>query len=332
LTLADTLRPPSALDPTEPAYKDWLHLNLADHSSGAIGLVNLSLHGAPSDERSRAVGAALLHVPSEGWIGNVEVCGLDEAVIGHSSVALPAMAMALADDDQVLASVDLPHDRLRLDLAAAPLSPPLDIELPVPLGPGWISWRVVPRLSLEGTAVAGGVTLDVAATSAYHDHNWGRWHWGDDLGWEWGCLLAEAPGPAFVVSRTTDRAHAVGSPPMLVVDDGGRRRSFLGGSLELVLDGVLDVEPRRLPGSMAALHQDRGAPRVPARLTVRADDGRARVRLDFRARAFAQLVTADPIRRGYGFLHELVGEFEYTYRSGSRLAEGVGLGVVEYVD
>jgi hypothetical protein len=28
----------------------------------------------------------------------------------------------------------------------------------------------------------------------YHDHNWGRWHWGQDLGWEWGCFLPPAPG------------------------------------------------------------------------------------------------------------------------------------------
>jgi hypothetical protein len=332
LTFPDTLRPPSALDPTAGAYKDWLHLNLLDHASGAVGLVNVSLHGAPTDPRARAVGTALLHVPSQGWIGNVEVCGIDEADLGQASIGLRGVALALATDGDVLASVDLPDDDLRLDLTAAQLAPALDIELPVPLGPGWISWRVVPRLSLEGSVIAAGVTLDVGAMSAYHDHNWGRWHWGDDLGWEWAGLVAAEAGPVFVVSRTTDRAHTVASQPMLMVEADGRRRSFLGATVELALEGVLDAEPRRLPGAMAALHPDRAAPRVPARLKVRADDGRSLVRLDFRARAFAQLVTADPSRRGYGFLHELVGEFDYVYRAGGRRAEGSGLGVVEYVD
>jgi hypothetical protein len=332
LIFPDTLRPPTALDPTAAAYKDWLHLNLLDHSSGTVGLVNVSLHGAPTDPRSRAVGTALLHVPAQGWIGNVEVWGIDEADLGPASVGLPGVALALASDGAVLASVGLPDDELRLDLTAAPAAPPLDIELPIPLGPGWISWRVVPRLSVEGTVVAAGVALDTGAMSAYHDHNWGRWHWGDDLGWEWGCLIAAAPGPSFVVSRTTDRTHRVGSQPMLMVEADGRRRSFLGATVELAVEGILDAEPRRLPGSMAALHADRATPRVPARLTVRADDGRSLVRLDFRARAFTQLVTADPSRRGYGFLHELVGEFEYLYRMGGRRGEGVGLAVVEYVD
>ena len=58
-----------------------------------------------------------------------------------------------------------------------------------------------------GEATVGGRRLDLAAASAYHDHNWGRWHWGDDLGWDWGAFLTPAPGPAIVLVRTTNREH-----------------------------------------------------------------------------------------------------------------------------
>jgi hypothetical protein len=330
VTPVDTLRPPLPLDASAAAYKDWLHLNLLDHRSGAIGLVNASLHGSPEDARSRAGGAALLHLPGDGWIGNVETLGIAEANVGRTSIALEQIAVAV-DGERVLASARMPRDGLALDLTATAASDELDVELRLPLGSGWISWYAVPVLAVAGSATVAGRSLDLSQATAYHDHNWGRWHWGDDLGWEWGCF-ASASGLAFVLSRTTDRAHRHTSRPLLVVQGRARRRVFAGRPVALAFDGLLEAEPRRLPGSLAALHGDRAAPRLPARLHVRADDGADHVELEFRARACAQLIAADPAARGYGFVHELVGEFAFASRLRGEGREGTGLAVVEYVD
>jgi hypothetical protein len=325
-----SLRPPSSLETSSAAYKDWLHLNLFDHASGAIGLVNASLHGSPEDARSRAIGASLLHLPGGDWIGNVEVLGLADANIGRSSIALEQVAVAV-DGERVLASARMSRDGLLLDVTATAGSGELDVELRLPLGSGWISWYAIPVLSVRGTAAIDGRELDLADATAYHDHNWGRWHWGDDLGWEWGCF-ASASGRAFVLSRTTDRGHRVTSRPLLVAQDGHRRAVFAGRAVELRFEGLLEAEPRRLPGAFAALHGDRAAPRLPARLHVRADDSADRVELEFRARASAQLIAADPAERGYGFVHELVGEFSAVSRVRGVEREETGLAVVEYVD
>jgi hypothetical protein len=56
------------------------------------------------------------------------------------------------------------------------------------------------------------------------------------------------------------------------------------------------------------------------------------VRVEFEARAVAQLLASDPSQPGCGFIHELVGEFEYASRLEGEEASGTGLGVVEYVD
>ena len=334
MTPVDSLRPPSRLDAHAAAYKDWLHLNLLDFDSRAVGLVNASLHGSPEDARSRAVGAALVHVPGEGWIGNVESLGLAEANVGAASIALERVAVAVdGRRGEVLASAVLPQAGLVVDLTASASARDLDVELRLPLGArGWISWYAVPRLSVRGSVVVAGRRLDLDRATAYHDHNWGRWHWGDDLGWEWGCFAAET-GPTFVLSRTSDRAHARTSRPLLVVQGAGRkRRTFAGRTVDVRLEGRLAAEPRRLPGTLAALHQDRAAPRLPGRVTVRCDDGADRVELEFRPRACAQLIAADPIERGYGFVHELVGELSYVSRVQGQTGEGTGLGVFEYVD
>jgi hypothetical protein len=325
------LRPPPAVDPTASAYKDWLHVNLLDHRSGTIGLVNVSLHGDPADPPSRAVGTALLHVPGAGWAGNTEIVGFDDASVGVASIALEHVAIAV-ERDEVLVSAQLPDDDVALELTASFAAPAVFAEQPLPFGTGWIAWFGIPRLRARGSGRVGGVELDVGAASVYHDHNWGRWHWGDDFGWEWGCFLPSAPAPAFVLSRVTDRRHARSDPALFVTYSGARRRWFLGPSLTVSWTGTLAAEPRRLPGAVAALHHDRAAPRVPAAVAIVADDGIDRVELDFEGRAVAQIIAADPARPGYGFIHEVIGQFRYTGRLGGEDWHGTGLAVVEYVD
>ena len=330
----DALRPPLPTDPTAEAYKDWLHLNVFDHASGAIGLFSASLHGAPGDARARAIGAALVHLPALGWVGNVEVGALDDAAVGEHSIAMERLAVAVdAPSDRVLVSAQYPDDGLVASLAVRGRARALDIEARLPFGPGWISWFVEPRLSLDGSLALRDRKLDLAGGVGYHDHNWGRWHWGDDVGWEWGALVAAEPGPTIVVTRTTDRAHRHSGEPMLMVEDAGRRTRFRAGAVEFRLEGRYEGPPlRRLPGALAALHQDRARPRLPGRVHVVADDGLERVDLEFLPRAAAQLIAGDPVRRGYGFVHELVGEFTARLRLARGDRSVRGLGVFEYVD
>lgn len=333
MIIADGLRPPAAFDPSAPAYKDWLHLVVLDHRSGVAGLVNVSLHGAPADPRSRAIGTALFHLPDEGWVGNVEVRGLSEAAIGPTSIGLEQIALAVdGARGAVHASVRQPGDGLGLDLVADALVRPMPREQPQPLGSGWVAWYVVPRLRGRGRATVAGRPIDLGQASAYYDHNWGRWHWGQDLGWEWGCFLAPAPGPAFFLSRLTDRAHRSGSRVLHVAYPDGRQRTFAGPAVERTHRGLLEAFPRRLPGVLAALHSDLAAPRLERSLLLRADDGTDRVEIRFTARAAAQIIAGDPVEPGYGFVHELVGEFEFAARIGGSEEAGAGLAVVEHVD
>jgi hypothetical protein len=331
--LLDHLRPPVALDPAATAYKDWLHLNLFDHLSGMVGMVNVSLHGAPEDPRSRAVGTALVHDPDFGWIGNLDVEPMADARIGTDSVALRHVALAVTSRrGTVSASARFPDEALDLRLVASPDSTPISMDRRMPVGQGWISWYVVPRLRLDGEIEMAGRRVAMRSAWAYHDHNWGRWHWGDDLGWEWGTFVTAAAGATFVVIRSTNRSHGTVDEPLLVFQTEGQRRIFTGRSVRISLDGLLEADLRRLPGAMAALHQDRVGHRLPARVEVEADDGVDRVSIHFVSRAAAQVVAADPIVRGYAFIHEIVGEFSVSGTVRGERLMGKGLGVFEYVD
>jgi hypothetical protein len=331
--ITDTLRPPPLLDPTAAAYKDWLHLNVFDHESGCIGIFNASLHGSPSDPRSRALGAALVHVPDVGWVGNIEIAALEDASIGTNSIALERVALGTDPfAGSVLASARLLADGLEAGITATAAARPIEFEQRLPFGSGWMSWYVVPRLTVQGGLLSGERRLDLSHATAYHDHNWGRWFWGDDVGWEWGACVATDPAITLVVSRATDRAHRATTGTTLVCDAGGERRSFGSAAVRIGYEGRLQHPLRRVPGALAALHQDRIAPWLPALIHVRADDGVDRIELEFVPRAAAQLIAGDPARRGYGFIHQMAGAFDATLRLGGRSLHAQGLAVFEYVD
>lgn len=327
----DFLRPPTPFDATQSAYKDWLHLNFFDSGQGIAGLVNGSIHGSPTDPTSRVIGAALVHTPS-GWAGNVAVRGIADAVIGLASVAVDEVAIGIRHADGLVeVSVQQPDSGLVLEGVATPASAPLRIEHRLPFGSGWISWSVVPSLLFSGTARVAERTLDLVEAPAYHDHNWGRWHWGDDVGWEWTVLPGGQDGPTLVFARTTDRTHSTYGEALLTLDYRDRRLFFTGESIDVEFEGWFAGRLRRVPGALAALHSDRVRPRLPERILLRARDGFDEVEVDFRTTGGAQLIAGDPVAPGYGFLHELMGSYALEGRVDGRSFSSKGTGVFEYV-
>jgi hypothetical protein len=330
MTPADVLRPPSTNDPTANAYKDWLHLNVFDFERGNVAILNASLHGAPDDSRSLAVGVGLVRHPERGWIGEIETGPLADAAVGRAGIGLGNMAIAIARNN-VLARERASFAPIEIDLDANPVAHPIDSGERFPFGTGWIGWRAIPRLEVSGRYAIAERPIDLDRSAAYHDHNWGRWFWGDDIGWEWGAFLTPR-GPSFVFTVVTNRSHQHRGPATLTLDDGARRRTWTGSQLHLQLSGRLEHLDRRLPGALAALHQDRAHPSLPRSIAVEADDGFDRAVLQIEVESAVQLITADPIARGYSFIHEMVGDFFYRTNIGGRAREGWGLGVFEYVD
>lgn len=329
----DGLRPPGSADPDRALYKDWLHLNLLDPASEAIGMVNVALHGDPLDPRARAIGTALVHLPGLGWVGNAESAPLQEVDVSEAHVGLKSVGLGLVRrSNAVLASVRMAEHGLTLDVQATVAEGPSSAFWKGPLGAGWIAWHAIPRLTVRGNATVAGRSLDLGRTVAYHDHNWGRWRWGDDLGWEWGCFVSGEDDSTVVLGRTTDREHSPGQTPVLTVHAGGRRRTFAGASVRVEYAGRLAPPPLRLPGALAALHGDRALPRLPAQVSIAADDGRDHIALTFTPRAAAQVIVAEVHAPGYGFIHELPGSFRARGEVAGREIALTGLGVYEHGD
>jgi hypothetical protein len=330
--LVDRLRSPSPLDLTAAAYKDWLHVNLFDFERDHVALVNVSLHGDPDDARSLAAGAVLHGDVGDGWRGHVEVVAAHDARLAEGEIAVADVAAVALEpvSGGVSFRGRLPGGGVDIQATAAPSALPIVAEEPTPFGSGWIAWRATARLTVTGRLRADGLIRPLDDMAVYHDHNWGRWFWGDDVGWEWGAFLA-ADGAAFVTTRPTDRAHREGATA-LRAHVGADRRSFHPRTVEARLAGRLESRPVRVSGAMAALHSARAWPALPAGVAIVADDGYDRVELEASLAHAAQLVVAEPARPGYTFIHELLGRFTYRARLGGVETAGDGLVAFEYVD
>lgn len=332
---SDTLRPPFSFDSSASAYKDWLHLNFVDPASETVGLVNVSLHGSPWDDRARSMGTLLLNSPERGWVSHVEIMAYSEANIGPSGIGLRDVALAIdARNGAIHVSTVGTSNPFHSRIVAEPASRSLAVEQEMPLGSGWISWYLVPRMRVSGAwSIANQATM-LKDIPAYHDHNWGRWHWGDDFGWEWGCFLADPQrptAPSLVFARTTDRSHHRRSSPFLLADLGTTRRQFPADSIKVNLAGEFSGALHRVPGAMAALHQEMAEPTLPESVDLIAMQGADRVHIWFVARAAAQFITADPVVRGYGFIHEVVGKYSCVGSLAGSNFESQGYAVFEYV-
>jgi hypothetical protein len=119
---------------------------------------------------------------------------------------------------------------------------------------------------------------------------------------------------------------------MLTVRAGQVRRTFIGPAIQVDLStgGLPGV--RRLPGALAALHQDRLTPMVPTSLRIVANNGVDDVAIEFVADGATQVVAADPMVHGYGFIHEIAGRFTARGRVGGVDLSSTGLAVIEHVD
>lgn len=356
MTSSDALRPPAPAEPRAHLAKDWLHLNVFDHSTGITGLVNASLHGAPGDPRALAAGSALFWEPGHGWTGDARAVPITEASIGPASVAFDWLGIAVAErTGSVAASVRLPGE-LGLTLSADPVSTPVEVDARTPFGSGWVSWYIVPRLAVSGWLRLGaGGPLDLGQASAYHDHNWGRWRWGEDIGWEWGVCHAPGPGrwagsghgsgskpghapvhargggAVLEWTRATDRAHRSGKPSLMVLTEG-RRHVYRGRSLTVSRSGRLGPPSPRLPGALAALHSDRRRPSLPRRMRVEMDNGVDWLDLGVSFGGATQLIVPEHSRPGVTFIHELAGTFTCAGRIGGSALEVAGLAMFEHVD
>lgn len=312
----EALRIPLGRSESPTDWKDWYHFVLLDLDGGARVLANIALSGG--GDRKEIQSTLLARGP---WGGLSEPVTFGGAVSQpwpeHAVAAHPVTVSASGVDlryvpQQFDLSMHPRRSGIELDLQARPTAAPLLVTEAAPFGSGHIGWGLVPGLATVGELKVSGVSHSIDQRwFCYQDHNFGRFRWGEDIGWEW--LVAHGRSSAggsltLVLDIRTNRQHdEQGMRYLFVCIDGALRKLFLGPALVVKWSWSPAPElPLRIPGAMATVFSDRTV-RTPISLELHAADERDDLRLRVDFDAFTELVIPDNEKTQYTRIGEASG-------------------------
>ena len=331
---SDFLRAPVLATARPQGFKEWHHFVI--HGRGFRLLINFSL----TDEafgagQVRLVPRVIVIAHDEKWHGAIErfdgqaldvSADLGELTIGDNRMAV------LPDGYRV--SIDLPDNGIRGELHFVSASKPFVVNNQ-PVGDGRMCWLFVPRLRAEGWLRIYDREHRIDGDLAYHDHNWGRFWWGDDFGWTWGTILpAEQGNPwSMVFLQMTDRRRLrCLSQAVYVWHHDEPAAIFRHAAVQTRSQGLLGrAADCTLPPPMRLL-LDGEVPGVPERVEITATRAGDRVHAAFRSQSYARLAQPSELRLDRStVLCETCGSARASGTIGGQDIDFVGTGVFEFL-
>jgi hypothetical protein len=167
---------------------------------------------------------------------------------------------------------------------------------------------------------------------AYHDHNWGRFSWGENFAWEWGIVLAhETSTWSLVYYRITDRGrHNTVAQGALLWRDDRHCRTFRDGQVAIGSRGWLRIGGcLRVPRIMSLAIPGTAAD-IPGRLEVRARDENDDLEMAIDLTDGAQIGVPNDTDEGMTTISECRGVATVSGRVRGRSMRFQGPAVVEF--
>ncbi|MGZ4582950.1 MAG: hypothetical protein ACXVYI_01090 [Mycobacterium sp.] len=298
LASSDFLRAPVLANARPEGFKEWHHFVV--HARDFKLLINFSLSNEVFGADEVRLAPRVIVIVHDGkWTGAIErfdgralniSADLGELTVGGNRMTV------LPDGYRV--AIDLPDRGIRGELHFASASRPFVVNNQ-PVGDGRMCWLFVPRLRAEGWLRIGSREHHMQADLAYHDHNWGRFWWGDDFGWTWGTILPTAQGNpwSMVFLQMTDRSRlSCLSQALYVWHHDEPAAIFRHAAVRTRSDGPLGrAADCTLPPVMRLL-LDGDVPGVPERIEITATRASDRVHAEFRSESYARLAQPSEVR------------------------------------
>ena len=322
LKYLDSFHLPTFLDPSVNDYKEWYHFIFYDPIKDLFGFLNFSLVGNPYNSSKGAGGSLIYFQDSKGkWLGGLEL--IDCSVMRVSQIVpsfLAGNSAVIFEDDREFRLVGVTNEpRIEFDLTFTPDALPVSTKGPglgifgaTPDGRGEIEpirvmkkgigqvaegWVAVPRLVINGKVTLESHGIEIHNAMGYHDHNWGKFPWGDPFGWDGGVALGEISleSEQIVVGFLFDRSPSAVKGKeggIFVRTKRGFKRIFSGNKLKIECDGSFNGPIKRFPGIEQLLYPD-DHPKFPKSISIHVDDGIDSVHLTYFPASLCQLTTRE---------------------------------------
>lgn len=236
-------------------YKEWQHFVV--FGADWVLLFNLNLDDDLERVGQRNDARVITILSAAEWQGQVRRCARPDIGLGRIDATFGDAGMCWRDGRY---EIWQHGPGVRLEVSLEPVAVP-SLTHNIRLGRGsYLSWCMVPRLRASGWVEAGGRRTAFRDLGAYHDHNWGRFAWGGDFSWEWGCALPEDPADpwtlVFARMNSRDRQRTTARSAFLL-HRGEHIRYFRDAQVRFVTrDGAHSRAAGRIPPAAALFLPD----------------------------------------------------------------------------
>lgn len=190
--------------------KEWYHVCINAAEVDLLVNLNVSADTRPAALAGSRAARLVMMAHDRSWSGDIEPVDsrLVKLIPGEVAIRLGQNQLVFREGRFELTAA-LQERPLAVNAVLDPQTTPLGITHEVGVGEGAIGWFAIPRLSVTGHLVNGDRVYSLNGASAYLDHNWGRWLWGQDFSWEWGFGHLDSGGEQWsvVFDRTLNRAR-----------------------------------------------------------------------------------------------------------------------------
>ncbi len=316
----EELKIPTELPLSPEDWKDWYHYILFDPESNTRILFNISFSGRPG--QGEITTTFLLTTPTEDVPKRLANYGFLKVYRwlerpkskGPLQFSLPNFLDVFISKGHFKISVKRETPKFSLELEGEPVATPLLVPELFPYGKGFIGWGFIPGISAKGHVIKGNSTISVTDKwYGYHDHNFGRFRWGDEeVGWVWWTVTmwsATEDVYSFVFHRGNNKnLSKIAKPFLFIYKNNVLRKNFVGNSIDI--EFIWTQTPERipiLPGALASVFSHRKV-LTPKYIKVRACDDIDSVGVDMVIDTKLEIILPDYEDKQYTFLKELSGK------------------------
>lgn len=313
--------------------QEWHHFIVQGDRARVI--VNFSIgdrEGLPDPRPSPRLIVLVHH--DDDWSGWISQLDYDEVDLGASGLGARFGPSSIDfHDGGYEIDVRIPESGVRGRLRFTPKSESL-VKNNQPLGAGRFTWLFVPRLTVDGHLWAGGVRYGMREALGYHDHNWGRFRWGDDFAWQWGSVLASDPDNpwSLVFWRMSDRSRLATRGQGLALWRNDRPAAVFRDSLVHVEGtGMLQRSPQVILPPAMGITNPGSASDIPRRVAIDAWRGEDHVGLVANVDNYGRIVVPSDSDARDVVIHEVSVTVEASGKVDGRPIEMGGTGVFEFL-
>lgn len=319
LKYMDAFQPPTIFEDTIDLYKEWHHFVFFDHKSELFGFLNFSVTGNPYFiNKGFATIIMLFTSPNLRWYGNLESSTIESLKLFKTT---PSIFLQNTSVNYKSGFYNL-FGRLQSQSTLIDLSFRVNCQPTTAdtltlegIAPVWKGWVGIMNLVVNGRLFVDGEEFKIINGFGYHDHNKGRFKWGEPFGWDGGFILGEIQHKSmglltvsFLIGHSFNdqkkRKAAV-----FLWNQKTLEKIFNPHQVQVEEIGNFTGPYQKFPGSSRILWPER--PRgVPSKLKLVADDNADHIEIIFTPITLCQIVSSNHLGEGETFWNEFYGVIE----------------------